>query len=704
MLSLSRAALAAAPLSLFAAASPPLGAQGSGLVNPQLPPPAWSPDQRLTRNDATTQTSVNFARNAAADAAGRVHLVWFDERDGNPEIYAKRSGDGGVSWGPPVRLTEDPGASTYPSAAADAAGSDVLHVVWFDDRSGSPQVYHKRSLDGGLSWSPDLGLTSSPASAAWPSVAVWGSDVHVVYVDGRDGQSEVYYVRSTDGGASFEPEVRLSDLPDNSWTPTVAVWQDHVYAAWTDTRHGSPQGQEEEYFKRSTDGGASWGPDVRLTFDPENSWAPSLAASGPHVWLTWFDLRDGNWEIYFKRSRDFGLTWSPDQRLTTDPAVSARPSIARRGPELTVVWWDTRDGNEEIYSKTSPDLGRTWGPDVRLTEAPGASTFATVAAAESGVHVAWQDDRDGNLELYYQRVPGTPVPVGKGLVAYTRVLGGVPQIFTAQPDGSGEQQLTTAGNNLYPAWSWDGARIVFSSNRTGPHELWTMNPDGSDQEQLTFSTPAGPMVPGAHFVPDWSPDGTRIAFASVQGGAGHPEIYAMHADGSGMTRLTFTPPGPGGAMGAVHPSWSADGELIAFGSGASGSAQVWRMASDGTGQQQLTNGLGPGFPEANVPEFSRDGSRLVFWSGIEGMFGEVWTMDPDGSNPLQLTQTQDPLNSDNPSWSPDGVHVLFDSNQSAVGIDVFLIDAGGGPPAPFLPGASGQTAWQPAFRSLAHGG
>ncbi len=68
-----------------------------------------------------------------------------------------------------------------------------------------------------------------------------------------------------------------------------------------------------------------------------------------------------------------------------------------------MVWWDTRDGDEEIYTKHSPDRGQTWEPDSRLTISPGQSVFASVAAAASGVHVVWQDTRDGPPEVYYKR-------------------------------------------------------------------------------------------------------------------------------------------------------------------------------------------------------------------------------------------------------------------------------------------------------------
>ncbi len=172
-----------------------------------------------------------------------------------------------------------------------------MHVVWYDNRDLNYEIYYKRSTDAGLSWQADIRLTTNSAQSQLPSVAVSGSVVHVVWFDLRDGNSEIYYKRSTDGGVSFGADTRLTNNSASSSIPSGAVSGSVVHVVWYDNRDGN----DEIYYKRSTDGGVSWGADTRLTNNSAQSQLPSVAVSGSVVHVVWRDNRDLNYEIYYKR-------------------------------------------------------------------------------------------------------------------------------------------------------------------------------------------------------------------------------------------------------------------------------------------------------------------------------------------------------------------------------------------------------------------
>lgn len=362
----------------------------------------WQTDVRLTNNSAYSSTYYNNSLSVAADG-NSVHVVWTDLRDGNNEIYYKRSTNSGTSWDADLRLTDNSSASWNTSLSI--LGS-VLHVIWIDDRDGNWEIYYKRSSDGGTSWGADTRLSNNSFYSEFPSVSVSASAVHVVWTDNREGNYEIYYMRSTDGGASWGPETRLTTNASFSLTPSVNTIGSAVHVVWRDNRDGN----YEIYYKRSTDGGLSWGTDTRLVNNIFDSGDPSISAAGSVIITVWMDSRDGNWRVYSKRSTDGGSTWGADIPITENPADPAYPLIFISSQSAHFVWQDYRDGNYEIYYKRSTDAGLTWGADTRLTNNTAVSEIPSMYVNGSAVHTIWTDERDGNREIYYKRDPsGNPV-------------------------------------------------------------------------------------------------------------------------------------------------------------------------------------------------------------------------------------------------------------------------------------------------------
>jgi|WetSurMetagenome_2_1015567.scaffolds.fasta_scaffold67383_2 hypothetical protein len=366
----------------------------------------WQSDVRLTNNNAQSSTSFNNVW-CVASGDNNVHVVWFDNRDSNREIYYKRSTDSGINWGADVRLTNDVYSSTDPSIAVSGL---VLHVVWEDSRDMLEKLYYKCSTDGGTNWGVDTRLSEDSSVVYSPSICVSGSNVHIVWNDARNGY-QVYYKRSTDGGTSWGPDIRLTNSPGEAGAPTISVSGSIIHIAWSDTRDG-----DEIYYKRSTDNGITWGTDTRLTNAPSFSWQPNIAVSGSLVNVVWADHRNGwpNSEIYYKRSSDAGLNWSDDIRLTNNLTRSWYPSISASGSEIHVVWSDSCDVNYDIFYKRSTDGGLNWEADSRLTNNPSYSSLPSISTNGTAVHLVWYDMRDGNGEIYYKRNPtGNTIGINK---------------------------------------------------------------------------------------------------------------------------------------------------------------------------------------------------------------------------------------------------------------------------------------------------
>ena len=223
------------------------------------------------------------------------------------------------------------------------------------------------------------------------------------------------------------------------------------------------------------------------------------------------------------------------------------------------------------------------------------------------------------------------------------------------------------------------AQIAFVSQRDGNAEIYVMDADGDNQRRLTNH-------PDRDWSPSWSPDGKRIAFVSDRDGHVHvihgwstSEIYVMDADGGNQQNLTNNP------HDDRSPSWSPDGKRIVFQSDRDNdrdhNIEIYVMDADGSNPQNLTNNP----TEDRSPSWSPDGKRIVFSAVRPGHFKnnldityEIYVMDADGGNEQRLTENRN--NDWNPSWSPDGKRIAFQSDRKGdwVKFDIYVMDADGG--------------------------
>lgn len=375
----------------------------------------WQPDFRLTNHPDSSLTPQNNARCILANG-NIIHIVWFDNRDGNYEIYYKRSVDEGTAWSTDTRLTNDIGVSNRPALALSG---NYVHLVW-NDRVSNEEIYYKQSTDGGISWGSSVRLTNDGANSNFPSVYSSGNVVIVTWSENRDGNYEIYYKRSTDNGVSWGADLRLTNDPAVSLQPGCAFSGSVVHLCWHDNRDGN----NEIYYKRSSDLGVTWGSDTRLTNMAGTSFFPVIDAAMQNVFISWVEDSDGNPEIYTKRSSDFGLTWEANQRQTNNPGISIRPTLSFSGLNIHLVWQDNIDGNDEIYYKYSSNAGISFSANQRLTENQSFSVYPCHTVSASGVHAVWRDFRDGNWEVYYKRNP-----IGN-LTNLQCISGGTPDKFS----------------------------------------------------------------------------------------------------------------------------------------------------------------------------------------------------------------------------------------------------------------------------------
>jgi dipeptidyl aminopeptidase/acylaminoacyl peptidase len=236
-----------------------------------------------------------------------------------------------------------------------------------------------------------------------------------------------------------------------------------------------------------------------------------------------------------------------------------------------------------------------------------------------------------------------------GQLAYEAGGGATRNVFTIQPlaglSGEGTRLTDARTIDRDAAWSPDGRRIAFMSERDGNPEIYVMTATpGSVPTRLTFD-------PAVDVDPTFSPDGRRLAFTSTRDG--NPEIYVMAVDGSAQTRVTFDP------AADQQADWSPDGTRIAFESTRDGNHEIYAMNPDGGAVTRLT--FSPEF--AADPSWHPDGASIAFVSGPRGAL-DIFTVRPGTAGRTQLTRGTSDVH--HPAWSPDGQQIAFTSFENTL--------------------------------------
>ena len=183
---------------------------------------------------------------------------------------------------------------------------------------------------------------------------------------------------------------------------------------------------------------------------------------------------------------------------------------------------------------------------------------------------------------------------------------------------------TAGGSNQSPAWSGDGAKIAFSSSRSGDSEIWVADASGGNPRSVT-------SFRGPNIAPTWNPR-TNAQIAWAGGRTGEPQIYTMDQDGANVQRLTDS-------GYAVSPSWSPNGQFLTFawdrkyGPGAPGGRDIYVMDIASKRWLQLTHDAGIN----DYPSWAPDNRHIVFERAAGG-HSQIWTMLSDGTGQHQLTE------------------------------------------------------------------
>ena len=366
----------------------------------------------------------------ARDSSDRVHFAYLEYDPGGGSSPPCNSGldvsntTNGQDWGTVHYIQGHGGLVDKDSIAFDANSrlyatwdeGNVLAFTWSDDFGGT--------------WAPIIN-PGNRASVLGAIVDTVGNNT--VYLTWWDfSSSDILFESSTDGGNTWSSVIRVNDRAGSAsggfpQYPLPAMNVDKrtgaVYVSWADSRNGNP----DIYFTNSTDGGKTWGTNHRINDNTDSSqqYMVDLAVdSTGKVHAAWEDRRNGNWNIFYSNSTDGGQTWNTNVRVSSEdtPGTLDRPGdyfALEAGPNdyIYVVWTDGRGPDYDIYYARNPGFpvatvtattspvglpvtvdGVTSPSPVQFNWTIGSSHTLGVAATipvGSGTRYAWDSWSDG---------------------------------------------------------------------------------------------------------------------------------------------------------------------------------------------------------------------------------------------------------------------------------------------------------------------
>jgi hypothetical protein len=543
----------------------------------------------------------------ASDGAGGALVTWQDYRGSSYDIYAQRvNAAGAVQWtANGVAFCTASYSQQYPQIISDGAGGAI--VTWQDERS-SPRVYAQRAnAFGTILWTADgVALSNPTASQYSPAIVSDGAGGAIVawhgYGLGSSMDFGIYAQRVDASGAALWSlnAVPVCTATGNQITP--AIISDGAGGAiveWQDNRVGN----SEIYAQRVNGAGTvRWTANgVALTAAIGLQQYPRIVSDGASgAIITWQDNRTGDFGVYAQR-----LDASGDIRWGTGGAVLAGsggyPVIAPDGAGGAIV---TFVANLDIYAQRVNASGAVqWAANgVALCTASYTQQEPQITSdGAGGAIVVWLDGRNGNLDIYAQRVNASGaiqwttngvaictaldeqryfqiISDGSGgaIVAWSDLRSASTyDVYVQRVDASGAVQWTTdgvaictaAGSQFYPAITSDGAGgaiVAWADYRSGTADIYAQRVDVSGAVQWTGDGVGICTATRNQYNPAITTDGSGGAIVTWWDSRinGNNNIYAQRVDASGAV------------------PWDADGVAICT---ASNTQEIPQITSDGSG-------------------------------------------------------------------------------------------------------------------------
>jgi len=299
--------------------------------------------------------------------------------------------------------------SDYPCLAWTGS---TLGAAWMDGRDGNEEIYFRPVAPAARTLGPEVRLTDSANWDYQPQLVWNGSNFGLLWMHERKEKRDVYFIRLSESGGKIGSPVRIVNQAMIE-KPTRLAWTGRGYGAvWTDYRPGNP----EIFFSPLSASGQPAGSPVRVTEGQGMSEPGALLWTGSSFALVYLDSRDGAKQVYFTRLAETGARLGPEQKLSTAPGDCTTPALAWNGNALAAVWTQPQSGSRQLMAAIMSGAGAIRGAGdptrapLQLTSDPSDKIQAAVAASPAGFGLSFWARTGPSRVLQFLFLPASGPP------------------------------------------------------------------------------------------------------------------------------------------------------------------------------------------------------------------------------------------------------------------------------------------------------
>ncbi|MEA2088896.1 MAG: prepilin-type N-terminal cleavage/methylation domain-containing protein [Patescibacteria group bacterium] len=376
-------------------------------------------DNWLINTDGSGENQIH--PDFAVDPLGNLYFVWEDySNTSDSKIYSQKYDLTPVKLWAVDKIVSSANKQINPSIASDSVGN--FYITWNDDRNGNQDSYLiKTDSDGNDLWTGDKKINTDAGNEDQinPQVAISKIDTTatstVVWQDNRNSNWDIYAQRfDSDGNNLWTNDLKANNdgATTDQHSPTLAIDStDNIYVIWTDERNGNKDIYAQKY---DASGSKLWGAsDLKVNNDgtATDQYSANIAIdSSNNIYIVWTDERNSNKDIYIQKYDASGskLWGASDLKANNDGTLTNQhsPDLAIDSSDnIYIIWTDERNGNKDIYAqKYDSDGNKLWTNDLRVNINVGNSDQDNpeiiINPFDGKAYACWQDNRDGNYDVY----------------------------------------------------------------------------------------------------------------------------------------------------------------------------------------------------------------------------------------------------------------------------------------------------------------